>query len=104
MDIDKLINNCEIEMNLILNKYNELKDKLELLKIMKEKQIKNINYYENLTNREIEVISYLKIGLRTKEIAKEMYVQENTIKKHLSNIYAKTGKNRYELMKGQYEI
>lgn len=39
--------------------------------------------------REVEVIEYLALGLKNKEIAEELFISENTVKKHLKSIYAK---------------
>lgn len=52
-----------------------------------------------LTDREHELVHYLEKGFKNKEIAKILYVSENTIKKHLQNLYRKldTG-NRTELL------
>lgn len=56
------------------------------------------NYIE-LTNREQQLIEYLEKGLKNKEIAKLLYVSENTVKKHLQNLYRKLDtRNRTELL------
>ena len=44
-----------------------------------------------LTAREIEVISAIKAGNSNKEIATKLVISEETVKRHLSNIYAKLG-------------
>ncbi len=44
---------------------------------------------ENLTRREIEVISYLSRGCSYLEIADEMHVSINTVRTHIRNIYEK---------------
>ena len=43
----------------------------------------------NLTEREIEIIRYILEGDTNNEIANKLYVQTNTVKKHIYNIYAK---------------
>lgn len=56
-----------------------------------------------ISRRESEVVSYYLNGLSRKEIAEKMVISENTVKKHMSNVFKKTGvKSRaemYEYMK-----
>jgi two-component system, NarL family, nitrate/nitrite response regulator NarL len=52
----------------------------------------------SLTTREAEVISAIKAGNANKEIATKLSISEETVKRHLSNIYAKLGvSSRLEL-------
>jgi len=44
-----------------------------------------------LTPREAEVVSAIKTGKSNKEIATRLSISEETVKRHLSNIYAKLG-------------
>ena len=44
---------------------------------------------EELTEREAEILMLLGSGLSNKEIAKNVFVSENTVKYHLKNIYSK---------------
>lgn len=52
---------------------------------------KHRGIYENdpLTNRELEVIEVIATGLTNKEISKELYISEATVRHHLSSIYSK---------------
>ena len=51
-----------------------------------------------LTTREIEIISAIKEGNSNREIASKLAISEETVKRHLSNIYAKLGvSSRLEL-------
>jgi DNA-binding NarL/FixJ family response regulator len=43
----------------------------------------------NLTSREVEVLNLLAIGKSAKEIAKELYLGESTVKTQLANLYRK---------------
>jgi DNA-binding NarL/FixJ family response regulator len=43
----------------------------------------------SLSSRELEVLNILATGKSTKEIARELYLSEPTIKTHLANIYRK---------------
>jgi len=52
-----------------------------------------------LTRRETDVLRRVFTGLKNIEIAEDLDVSEQTVKDHLSNVYAKTGvKNRFELV------
>lgn len=54
----------------------------------------------NLTNREKEIMEFLTVGLRNKEIADKLYISLNTVKTHTKNIYAKLGiKSRIEALR-----
>lgn len=44
---------------------------------------------EALTKRELEVISMIGLGMKNKEIAKELFISEATVRHHLSSIYSK---------------
>jgi len=55
---------------------------------------------EQLTLRESEVLQLLALGMANKEIAGKLTVSENTVKFHLSSIYAKFGvTNRIEAVR-----
>ena len=46
---------------------------------------------EPLTNREREILSLLAAGLTNREIADELVISPETVKKHAGNIYGKLG-------------
>ncbi len=50
----------------------------------KEKHLDN-----NLTAREIEVLGLIAEGMINKEIARQLYISEKTVKNHVSNIFKK---------------
>jgi DNA-binding NarL/FixJ family response regulator len=53
----------------------------------------------HLTEREAQVVGELRQGLSNKEIAQKLGVQEDTVKKHLRNVFAKLGvRRRSQLM------
>ncbi len=47
----------------------------------------------NLTNREVEVLKLIAEGMINKEIAKQLYISEKTVKNHISNIFKKLDVN-----------
>ena len=52
-----------------------------------------------LTSREYEIISAIKEGSSNREIASKLAISEETVKRHLSNIYSKLGvSSRLELV------
>jgi DNA-binding NarL/FixJ family response regulator len=57
-----------------------------------------------LTTREIEILKHVARGLSNDAIAKELWVTEQTVKFHLTNIYRKLGvHNRTEAARYAYE-
>ncbi len=52
-----------------------------------------------LSTREEEVLKLLAAGCSNQEIAKQLYISQNTVKTHIKNIYAKMGgvNNRLQL-------
>ncbi len=58
----------------------------------KLKQDEN-TYIDHLTPREMEVLHEIGKGLNNRQIAKRLYISENTVKKHVSQILAKLDLN-----------
>lgn len=64
------------------------------------KEFNRVTLYEqdksivnNLTNREVEVLKLIAEGMINKEIAKDLYISEKTVKNHISNIFKKLDVN-----------
>lgn len=53
---------------------------------------------EALTPRELQVVALLRRGCINKEIAREMGIMEDTVKKHLQSVFAKLGVHRRALV------
>lgn len=47
--------------------------------------------WKRVTKREEELLAYLQKGYKNADIAAQMHVSENTVKKHLQNLYRKFG-------------
>lgn len=43
----------------------------------------------DLTNREIEILSFIRLGMTNEEIAEKMFISMNTVKTHIYNVYKK---------------
>ena len=46
-------------------------------------------YYDNMTPREIEILTLLAAGLANKQIAHKIKISDKTVRNHISNIYEK---------------
>lgn len=69
---------------------------------IKENRAKQNDYQSkyNFTDREVEIIEQVLEGLNNQEVSQRLYISENTVKKHLSNIYKKLEvKTRTQLVK-----
>lgn len=53
---------------------------------------------EALTPRELQVVAHLRRGCINKEIAQELGIMEDTVKKHLQSVFAKLGVRRRALV------
>ena len=47
------------------------------------------NETESLTERELEVLQLVATGASNRQVAQELFISVNTVKVHLSNIFAK---------------
>ena len=66
---------------------------------VEEETTKKICEEFDLTDREMEVVEDILLGLNNPEVGKHLYISENTVKRHMNNIFRKTGtKSRYELI------
>ena len=64
---------------------------MERIALLMNKREENQAIYENITDREKEICSLLTKGFTNKQIARELYISEGTVKNHISSIYDKTG-------------
>ena len=52
---------------------------------------------DGLSQREVEVLSLIALGKSNREIGEELFITSNTVARHVSNIFTKTGvSNRAE--------
>ena len=69
-------------------------------KMSNKLNINAIRQQHKLTRRETDILRRVLDGLRNTEISKELEIVEQTVKDHLSNIYAKLGvENRFHLVR-----
>lgn len=59
-----------------------------IMEILMKQELNNV---EQLTTRELDVLAMLGKGLNNKEIGKELFITEYTVKKHISQIFGKLG-------------
>jgi two-component system nitrate/nitrite response regulator NarL len=53
---------------------------------------------EALTQREREIVRHVALGLRSAEVARKLFISEQTVKTHLNNVFRKLGvRDRVEL-------
>lgn len=65
----------------------------------REQLIEEFAAAKGLTNREKEVLAYVLDGFNNSEMAKELFISENTVKRHMNNIFRKSeARNRYDLI------
>lgn len=58
----------------------------------------NVQLYQ-LTNREIEIIQFMRQGLKYKEIGEKLFISERTVSTHVQNAFEKTkSSNKVELI------
>ncbi len=60
-------------------------------RLMREVRVPESSSAEDLTGRETEVLKLLARGKANKQIARELYIGEKTVKTHVSHILAKLG-------------
>jgi two-component system sensor histidine kinase ChiS len=101
--INSFLNNLSNQRNAIITQaYHSLMNEKET-KEMKEIQpcsfqLNCVKY--NLTSRETDVIRLMMEGKINKEIAGELFISIDTVKKHIQNAYEKIGvSNKFELLK-----
>lgn len=51
--------------------------------------------FKEITKREFNVINLLVKGLSNREIANKLFIEENSVKFHVTNIYKKVGTKGY---------
>ncbi|WXR60819.1 LuxR C-terminal-related transcriptional regulator [Peptostreptococcaceae bacterium AGR-M142] len=100
--IQKELKNCALNNKNIVKNLNQNSNE-QIEKEQDDSEIKKLNLeltkYEKLTNREKEILELIKNGMDNKEIAKHIFISENTVKKHVGNILSKFEvKNRIELI------
>jgi DNA-binding NarL/FixJ family response regulator len=77
---------------------------LKINQLQNEKRLDNEKSFKvecdkyTITNRERDVLKLVLVGKSNNQIAEELYISINTVKKHLSHIYRKMNvKSRTEL-------
>lgn len=84
-----------VAINLALNKFNELNSKTKQ---------PNTDFLHQFTDREIEIIRLLAAGKSSAEISKVLFISQQTVSKHRSNILKKSGcKSSAELLHKFYK-
>jgi len=72
---------------------------------MDEKCFKSMKERFELTDREIEILRLVSNGSSNQEICDKLLISNSTVKKHIYNIYTKTGViNRTQLLNLLYSL
>lgn len=80
-------------------KYYDLEILDEIMDNMDNKEVLNKGSYEDLTERESQVLYMVGLGYTNKEVAEKLYISEHTIKKHVTSILSKLDmRNRKDLI------
>ena len=91
-------------VGVLLNKYTQRHGHrfLKMICFEKDKELFSFTRFAlqmHLTKRETELVNALVKGMSNKQISEVLFISEATVKKHLVNIYEKTGsKNRTQLV------
>lgn len=87
------------ELSSLLKSHSFLSRLSELEPVEQAELVKKAALFENLTERESEIVALLMQGRTYKMISAELFLSENTIKTHIKNIYSKLQvKNKAELI------
>ncbi len=98
-DLDDLVRECVSDDELALPV--ESADKLS---ISFEDALESFSGSAGLSKREIDIVRLFLLGSHPKEIAEELFLSINTVRRHISNVYAKTAvHSRDELFEAFYE-
>jgi DNA-binding NarL/FixJ family response regulator len=62
-----------------------------LTRLRSERAQEKVRDHTGLTNRELEILNAVSRGLSNREVAKELFLSDQTVKFHLHNIYRKLG-------------
>lgn len=93
------ISAIEIDRYLYFLENKPIYEVLAIRKKQKNDTIPSKFIFQDLTRREIEVALSILSDLSYKEIAKDLFIAENTVSKHASNIFKKTGvRNRHQFL------
>lgn len=80
-----------------LQRTKGLQSSLELQAVIHEQDSRiaqgtlNIDPAWQLTPREMEIVEQLCLGLTNKEIGEKLFISETTVKRHLANVFSKSG-------------
>jgi DNA-binding NarL/FixJ family response regulator len=75
-----------------------IRDKPSKAKIESETNDEPI-WFQSLSSREKEILKCMVEGLKNREISEKLFIAEQTVRNHVSTIYAKIGENnRYHLI------
>lgn len=97
---DLEIENKNSELQNYILQINELEDKVNDKEFVDTQNFTDTFNDYGLSKREVEVLRHITNGFSNDEIAKKMFVSNNTVKTHIKNIYSKLDvKNRIQAIK-----
>jgi len=61
------------------------------MQVTEQSQVSRSYSINHITPREIQILALMSQGMMNKDIAKRLNISAETVKKHVKNIYQKTG-------------
>lgn len=85
----KKTNDLVIRLPLLLKEFDKMSPKMEQIVKMNEFKLKHFKQFQQLTEREIEILTLLANGCNNPQIAERLFISRNTVETHRKHIKRK---------------